>query len=117
MWSALVVMSRLALVVPATWPEFSTGGLRVTGFSSATGNVIGGNVSTAGLITATGNVTGGNILTAGMEPWQQSLVQCAYMVTLLPLTCTAGNILTATDQLLHNIGSQRDWRNTLAQQA
>jgi hypothetical protein len=46
--------------------EFSTGGLRVTGFSSATGNVIGGNVSTAGLITATGNVTGGNILTAGI---------------------------------------------------
>jgi len=33
---------------------------------SATGNVIGGNVSTAGLITATGNITGANlILTSG----------------------------------------------------
>ena len=32
---------------------------------SATGNVIGGNVSTAGLITATGNVTGGNLNTGG----------------------------------------------------
>jgi len=33
---------------------------------SATGNVIGGNVSTAGLVTATGNVTGGNLTTAGL---------------------------------------------------
>jgi hypothetical protein len=33
---------------------------------SATGNVIGGNVSTAGLITATGNITGGNVNTAGL---------------------------------------------------
>ena len=33
---------------------------------SATGNVIGGNVSTAGLVTATGNVTGGNVTTAGL---------------------------------------------------
>ena len=33
---------------------------------SATGNVIGGNVSTAGLVTATGNVTGGNVNTGGV---------------------------------------------------
>jgi hypothetical protein len=33
---------------------------------SATGNVIGGNISTAGLITATGNITGGNVNTAGL---------------------------------------------------
>jgi hypothetical protein len=33
---------------------------------TATGNITGGNVSTAGLITATGNVTGGNIITAGL---------------------------------------------------
>ena len=32
---------------------------------SATGNVIGGNVSTAGVVTATGNVTGGNVNTGG----------------------------------------------------
>jgi len=32
---------------------------------SATGNVIGGNVSTAGLVTATGNITGGNLNTGG----------------------------------------------------
>ena len=39
----------------------STGAL-ITGFTSVTGNVIGGNVSTAGLVTATGNVTGGNVI-------------------------------------------------------
>ena len=33
---------------------------------SATGNVIGGNISTAGLITATGNITGGNVTTVGI---------------------------------------------------
>jgi hypothetical protein len=31
-----------------------------------TGNVSGGNISTAGLISATGNVTGGNLITAGL---------------------------------------------------
>ena len=36
-------------------------GLSVTGVVSATGNVIGGNVTTAGLISATGNITGGNL--------------------------------------------------------
>ena len=33
---------------------------------SATGNVIGGNITTAGLISATGNATGGNLITAGL---------------------------------------------------
>jgi hypothetical protein len=52
--------------------EFSTGGLAVTGFASASGNVIGGNIVTAGLISATStiisvaNVVGGNITTAGL---------------------------------------------------
>jgi hypothetical protein len=36
------------------------------GSVTATGNVVGGNVSTAGLVTATGNVTGGNFNTAGL---------------------------------------------------
>jgi hypothetical protein len=36
------------------------------GTVTATGNVVGGNVSTAGLVTATGNITGGNINTAGL---------------------------------------------------
>lgn len=41
------------------------GNINTPGLVSASGNVIGGNVSTGGLITATGNITGGNIVTAG----------------------------------------------------
>lgn len=33
---------------------------------SASGNVVGGNVTTAGLISATGNVTGGNLISAAL---------------------------------------------------
>jgi len=33
---------------------------------SATGNVIGGNITTVGLISATGNATAGNVLTGGL---------------------------------------------------
>jgi hypothetical protein len=40
--------------------------LTVTGASSVTGNITGGNVATAGLITVTGNVTAGNFNTAGL---------------------------------------------------
>ena len=45
---------------------FANTGVVVTGLVSASGNVTGGNISTAGLVTATGDVTGGNILTAGL---------------------------------------------------
>ena len=45
---------------------FAPTGLFVTGNSSTTGNVTGGNITTAGLITATGNITGGNLLTPGL---------------------------------------------------
>ena len=37
------------------------GNLITTGFASATGNITGGNISTVGLITAAGNIVGGNI--------------------------------------------------------
>jgi hypothetical protein len=40
--------------------------LTASGFVSATGNVIGGNVNTAGVLLATGNVTGGNVNSAGL---------------------------------------------------
>jgi hypothetical protein len=45
---------------------FSSTGQTTTGFVSATGNVIGGNINTAGLVSVTGNVIGGNINTAGL---------------------------------------------------
>ena len=46
--------------------EFSTVGLDITGAITASGNISGGNLSTAGQIVATGNVTGGNLSTAGL---------------------------------------------------
>jgi hypothetical protein len=42
------------------------GNITTGGLVSATGNVTGGNVSTAGQVTATGNVTGGNLITGGL---------------------------------------------------
>jgi hypothetical protein len=45
---------------------FSSTGQTTTGFISATGNIIGGNLTTAAQVSATGNVTGGNINTGGL---------------------------------------------------
>jgi len=45
---------------------FSSTGQITTGFVSASGNVIGGNITTAAQVSATGNVTGGNINTGGL---------------------------------------------------
>jgi len=43
----------------------SGGNLTTAGVVSATGNVSGGNLTTAGVVAATGNVSGGNLTTAG----------------------------------------------------
>jgi hypothetical protein len=45
---------------------FSSTGQITTGFVSASGNVIAGNLTTAAQVSATGNVTGGNINTGGL---------------------------------------------------
>jgi hypothetical protein len=44
----------------------ATTGIFVTGVTSASGNVTGGNIVTAGLMSSTGNGIHGNILTAGL---------------------------------------------------
>lgn len=50
----------------ATTAIVSSTGTYTTGFSSVTGNVIGGNISTGGLVTSTGNiVTGANVVASG----------------------------------------------------
>jgi len=43
----------------------SSSGANVTGFVSATGNVAGGNLTTAGIVDATGNVNGANLNVTG----------------------------------------------------
>lgn len=45
---------------------FATTGAYVTGVTSVSGNITGGNLLTAGLISATGNIQGGNLRTAGL---------------------------------------------------
>jgi hypothetical protein len=45
---------------------FSSTGQTTTGFVSASGNIIGGNLTTAAQVSASGNVTGGNINTGGL---------------------------------------------------
>jgi hypothetical protein len=42
------------------------GNITTAGLVTSTGNVVGGNITTAGLVTATGNVVGGNLSTAGL---------------------------------------------------
>lgn len=50
----------------ATPVTVSSGGVTVTGFTSASGNVTAANFITAGIASAAGNITGGNIATAGL---------------------------------------------------
>ena len=47
------------------WKNINVGNVSA-GIVTATGNVSGGNITTAGIVTATGNVSGGNITTAGV---------------------------------------------------
>ena len=42
----------------------NSAGTITTGYASVTGNVIGGNISTAGQVSATGNISGGNLTIA-----------------------------------------------------
>jgi hypothetical protein len=41
-------------------------GANITGYVSASGNILGSNVTSSGFVTATGNITGGNIATGGL---------------------------------------------------
>ena len=63
---------------------------------SATGNVIGGNVSTAGVVTATGNVTGGNLVTAG-NVYAPAIVNNGTYNTQIALGAASGIIAIETN--------------------
>jgi len=76
---------------------FATTGAFITGVTSVSGNVTGGNVLTAGLISATStitsaaNITGGNILTAGLLSLGGSSQAASYSASG---NITGGNVLT-----------------------
>jgi len=64
--------STVSVTGNITGGNISTAGQFVTGVLSATGNITGGNLVTSGLISAvgpisaTGNITGGNLVTGGL---------------------------------------------------
>jgi hypothetical protein len=66
---------------------------------NATGNVTGGNISTAGVVTVTGNITGGNLVTAGdvntATVTASSTISATGNVTSGNLV-TTGDVTTAT---------------------
>ena len=75
---------------------FATTGVFITGVSSASGNVTGGNINTAGVVSATGNVSGGNLNVTGniVDTGPMSLVTAASgNVNLAP---NGTNVLIAT---------------------
>jgi hypothetical protein len=97
---------------------------------SATGNVTGGNITTAGLITATGNITGGNVLfgsgvisgsgniTAGNIRFNSGVVSGSGNITSGNLsvgtgTITAGNIVNGNGNGVGNIGTSSTYFNTV----
>ena len=48
--------------------------MAITGIAAVTGNVTGGNISTAGRVTATGNVIGGNLVGQNLTPTRVTFV-------------------------------------------
>ena len=78
------------------------GNLITGGFASATGNVTGGNVVTAGVVTATGNVRGGNITTAGTVSSTGNVTGVNVNGFVRP---TAGGTTTASAPLIFASGS------------
>jgi hypothetical protein len=76
-------------------------GLTVTGIANISGNITGGNISTAGSFTAasfsaSGNVTGGNILTGGLVSATGTVTGSSLLGTVVSASgnVTGGNILT-----------------------
>lgn len=79
---------------------FTTAGLNITGVTSVSGNVIGGNINTAGQVSATGNVNGGNLT---ISTGNIVLTQTSGATTAQVIRFTDAN--TAITTLGANIGS------------
>ena len=77
---------------------FASTGVIVTGITTVSGNITGGNVITGGLASVTGNITGGNLITAGLASVTGN-VTGGNLITggLASVTgnITGGNLITA----------------------
>lgn len=58
-------VGALSAVTAVVTGNVAGGNISTAGLFAATGNIAGGNVATGGRITATGNIVGGNLTTAG----------------------------------------------------
>jgi hypothetical protein len=106
---------------------FTTAGLNITGVTSASGNITGGNVLTGGIVSATGNVSaGGNIVTGGGTGGNISGANVITATTLSATanvvagnltvttgTITVGNVVNANGNGVGNIGSSTTYFNTV----
>jgi hypothetical protein len=84
---------------------FTTAGFNVSGATSVSGNIIGGNINTAGLVSATGNVNGGNINTAGnvVITRDASVTQPTIRFVDTDTTGTAGTVLGAVEWFTNDL--------------
>jgi hypothetical protein len=87
----------------------STSGLFVTGVTSVTGNVTGGNITTAGQVVATANVSGGNITTAGQVSSTGNIT--GGNLSVGTGTVSVGNIVNTNGNGVGNIGSSTTYFN------
>ena len=73
---------------------FSTDGLAVTGTTSVSGNITGGNLTTGAQVVATGNITGGNLTTAGRVEATGNIVSSGNI--------SAGNLIAGANVIITN---------------
>jgi hypothetical protein len=98
---------------------FTTTGVVITGVSSVTGNITGGNVLTGGLISATGNLSGGNLNVTGNIVDTGALSIITGSNGNLTLNAGSGSIIINSGILngqanaTGNIGSATSYFNTI----
>jgi hypothetical protein len=99
-----------------TGGNVTTAGLISAGTTiTATGNITGGNLITSGVVTATGNVTGGNILSSGLINVNGSITGNGTLT--INATNSAAAIINGGSNALGNIGSSSKYFNTVFAQA
>ena len=83
----------------ATVVVVTSAGANVTGYTTVTANVTGGNIITAGFASATGNVTGGNINTTGLITAAGNVrggnINSAAAISAVGLITAGGNVTAA----------------------
>jgi hypothetical protein len=83
----------------ATVVVVTSAGANVTGYTTVTANITGGNIITAGFATAIGNVTGGNINTTGLITAAGNVrggnINSAAAISAVGLITAGGNVTAA----------------------